>query len=197
MAFIKVADLSGEMEVVIFPRTWTEVKSFASPDRYIIADGRVDTRDGTPKIIASRILELHPEEGVETIKATLGPLAKPAPQFKRKETRAPTVQAEKVTPLENGRLLLSVPKAMNRQTLQDIRFILEAHPGSTPVFIQAFRGNDMTQAKTRTFVTPSHDLLLLLKQAGVEAMIEGVKIEEPQLEDIEIETYMESSLPVS
>lgn len=200
MAFIKLIDFSGDIEVVIFPRTWTEVKNFVLPDRYIIVDGRVDTRDGMPKIIASRIVELHPEEGVENVKASLGPLPKAALQFKRKDKETAKLNTQPVISQKtagNGRLLLTIPKTMSRQVLQDIRIILESHPGATPVFIQAIQGNDITHAKTRTLVTPSHDLLLLLKQAGVEPTVEGVKVMEPILEDIEIETYVEDAQAVA
>ncbi|HEY1074162.1 MAG TPA: DNA polymerase III subunit alpha, partial [Patescibacteria group bacterium] len=44
MAFAKLEDPTGTLELVIFPRTWAEAKIFCQKDRYIVADGRVDTR---------------------------------------------------------------------------------------------------------------------------------------------------------
>lgn len=192
MAFVKLQDMSGEMELVIFPRTWAEAKLFVKTDRYVIADGRVDTRDGTPKIIVSRILELHPQESVNTIKAALGPLPK-ANTWRKKEDdkNAKTTTSDKPAsaaagksepPQEVGRLLMRIPKSMGKKSLEEVRFILESHPGSTPVFIEAMRGNDFTYAKTKSYVKPSHDLLLLLQQAGIRTQLEGIALPDQSLE---------------
>jgi DNA polymerase-3 subunit alpha len=197
MAFVKLQDMTGAMELVIFPRTWAEARTFVQSDRYIIAEGRVDTRDGSPKLIISRMLELHPEEGVDTIRAALGPIPKANPYFTKKkqekeaESFTSSTSSEAISK-EAGRLLMEIPKQVNRKTLEDIRFILESNPGPVPVYIQALRGEDLTYAKTKSLVTPTKDLLLLLQQAGVKAKVEGVQLTE-STEDIEIETYAEDT----
>lgn len=197
MAFVKVGDTTGSLEVVVFPRTWNDAKAFIGVDRYIIVDGRVDNRDGTPKIIASRMLELHPEEDVLAIKASLGPLPKaPAWQKKRADEKAAAAgkpAGSSPSPESNARLLLAMPGQMSKKTLEQIRFILESHAGTTPVYIETTRGNDFTQAKTKSSVEPSHDLLLLLKQAGVTASFEGITVKAP----VSIEPTMNEDAPLS
>lgn len=188
MAFVKLEDKTGTIEIVVFPRTWSEIKIFAKTDRYIIVDGRVDTRDGSPKIIASRVLELHPQESVESIKATLGPLPKASP-YRKKEAEKPAPTREipaaatpattpKQTVPANARLLLRIPKTASKKTLQDVRYLLESHAGPVPVFVEATLGDNHTYAKTKSAVKPAQDLLLSLKTLGIKASFEGVSVEQ-------------------
>ncbi len=199
MAFVKVQDFTGTMEVVVFPRTWTEVKVFMQADRYVVVDGRVDTRDNAVKLIASRVVELHPEEGVETIRASLGPLPKANPYFKKKNdkpesTSENTSSAAAPAPDEKGRLILRIPRSASRKTLQDVRFILESNYGPTPVYVETIQADRMTSAKTKSTVAASRDLILLLQQTGIEVELDGVAMHEPAEltpADIETEIYIE------
>lgn len=221
MAFVKLQDLSGVIELVVFPRTWNEVKMFTQSDRYIVADGRVDTRDGAPKIIVSRILELHPQEGVANIKASLGPLPKANSFYKKRDDAAKSahldaesapapapardknslqVAAQQEAISAKARLILKIPQNAGRKTLEDIRFLLESHQGAIPVFIEAVRGGNVIQAKTKSLVKPSKDLMLLLQQRKVDVTLEGMTLEESSAkpptddgsdDDISIHTYID------
>jgi DNA polymerase-3 subunit alpha len=213
MAFVKLQDFTGTIELVVFPRTWSEVKVFAQTDRYIVADGRVDTRDGAPKLIVSRLLELHPQEGVAQIKAALGPVPKSNGFYKKKDDAPKAAEPVQAAPARdknslqvaaqqekapaNARVVLKIPQNAGRKTLEDIRFLLESHAGSVPVFIEAVRGGNVIQAKTKSLVKPSKDLVLLLQQRKVGVTIDGMSLDdnplapEPADEDIAIHTYVE------
>jgi len=58
MAFVKMADLSGEIEMVVFPRVFTEYKSFLENDKCVIVLGRVTERNGEKSLIAEKIKAL-------------------------------------------------------------------------------------------------------------------------------------------
>ncbi|MBQ7717740.1 MAG: DNA polymerase III subunit alpha [Clostridia bacterium] len=59
MAFITLEDLSGNIEVVIFPKTLAECDSFLDGDGIILVSGRVDVRENeTPKIVAQTVTAL-------------------------------------------------------------------------------------------------------------------------------------------
>lgn len=55
MAFVKLSDLSGAIEIVVFPRTYTRTKSFLVPDTIILVKGRVDEKDGRTTLIAEDV----------------------------------------------------------------------------------------------------------------------------------------------
>ena len=59
MAFLKVADFSGSIEVVIFPRTFTEVKDLLGPDKLVAIKGRFSRRNDSPSVIAEKVKALE------------------------------------------------------------------------------------------------------------------------------------------
>lgn len=182
MAFVKLTDTTGSIELVVFPRTWAEVKTFVATDRYIVADGRVDTKDGSPKIIVSRIIELHPQEGVANIKAALGPLPKANPYINKKKQTESSAQSDTnsgKSEQDEAKVILNIPAHLGKKALEEIRFILEANTGNVPVYVESLRNGGLTYAKTKSLVKPSHDMILHLKQLGISVDVQGVTVEAP------------------
>jgi len=58
MAFLRVADLSSSIEVVVFPKVYEEFKKLLKPESCIAVRGRYSTRNGTPSLIAEKVKEL-------------------------------------------------------------------------------------------------------------------------------------------
>lgn len=54
MAFLKIADFSGSLEAVVFPRTLTEFKSAFVPDRCLAIKGKISERNGEKSMIIER-----------------------------------------------------------------------------------------------------------------------------------------------
>lgn len=55
MAFLKIADFSGMIEVVIFPKVFTEFKNMLIKEKCIAIKGRTSERNGEKSIIAEKI----------------------------------------------------------------------------------------------------------------------------------------------
>lgn len=55
MAFVKIADFSGMIEVVIFPKIFTEFKNILVKEKCIAIKGRTSERNGEKSIIAEKI----------------------------------------------------------------------------------------------------------------------------------------------
>ncbi|MDD4662124.1 MAG: OB-fold nucleic acid binding domain-containing protein, partial [Candidatus Pacebacteria bacterium] len=58
MMFIKVQDLSDKIEVIIFPSLYNQVPEIFAENKILFITGRVDVKDGSPKVIASEAEEL-------------------------------------------------------------------------------------------------------------------------------------------
>jgi DNA polymerase-3 subunit alpha len=58
MAFLRVADLTSSIEVVVFPKVYEEFKKLFTPESCIAVKGRYSLRNGTPSIIAEKAKEL-------------------------------------------------------------------------------------------------------------------------------------------
>lgn len=65
MAFLVLTDEGGEIEAVVFPKTYAEVKSFLIPNSVVIAKGKVEEREDSLSFIIDTI-ELVPDDGIES-----------------------------------------------------------------------------------------------------------------------------------
>lgn len=60
MAFVGLEDLYGQVEVVVFPRTWQETRDLWEEDKVRYITGRVDADRGEPKLLCDEI-EINPQ----------------------------------------------------------------------------------------------------------------------------------------
>lgn len=58
MSFIKIADFTGSIEVVLFPRTLAECKEFIVVDKIIAIKGRFSRRNDSPSLVADKVKAL-------------------------------------------------------------------------------------------------------------------------------------------
>lgn len=58
MSFMRIADLTDNIEIVIFPKIFTDYKNLLTADKVIAVEGRVSRRNGNASIIAEKIKEL-------------------------------------------------------------------------------------------------------------------------------------------
>ncbi len=58
MVFLKIADFSGIIEVVVFPKIFTEFKNILVKEKCIAIKGRISERNGEKSIIAEKVKEL-------------------------------------------------------------------------------------------------------------------------------------------
>jgi len=67
MAIIKVEDMDGEVEVVIFPSDYLKLSQYLNEGEVVFLRGRVSFRDNLPKIIATDMK--HVQDFYDSIKA--------------------------------------------------------------------------------------------------------------------------------
>lgn len=58
MMFLKISDLSGSMETVVFPRVFEEFKEMLVPDTCVAIKGKMSHRNGEPSIILDKMKKL-------------------------------------------------------------------------------------------------------------------------------------------
>lgn len=113
MAYLTVEDMSGSIEIVVFPKTLHETSQYFSEDAPVLLTGRIDAKeDEAPKIIASTACILS-EDAVRAMGAAGG--ARNSQQNKSSE-----------------RLYLKVPD-MQCSAYQQVWQELSALPGGMPV----------------------------------------------------------------
>jgi DNA polymerase-3 subunit alpha len=57
MAFVRLEDLQGSIELVVFPNTWKKYGSLIEEERVILALGKVDNEGGQPKVLVDMITD--------------------------------------------------------------------------------------------------------------------------------------------
>ena len=58
MAFVRIADMSDNIEVVLFPETYTKYKTLVEQEKCIAIKGKLSTRNGDISILAEAVKEL-------------------------------------------------------------------------------------------------------------------------------------------
>ena len=59
MAFLRIADFTGSIEVVVFPKTFAEVKDFLAADKMVAIKGKFSRRNDSPSVIAEKVKSLE------------------------------------------------------------------------------------------------------------------------------------------
>ncbi len=57
MGFVTLEDLQGEIELVVFPRTWRKTTKMIMVDNIVLVEGRVDSSSVEPKVLVDRIID--------------------------------------------------------------------------------------------------------------------------------------------
>jgi DNA polymerase-3 subunit alpha len=59
MAILKVEDLEGVVEVLVFPQTFQKISRYIQPNTVILVRGRLNLREETPKIVANDLFPIE------------------------------------------------------------------------------------------------------------------------------------------
>src|SRR5690606_36199845 len=64
MAFVTLEDLTGQVEVVVFPRVLSQASESLAVDAILVVEGKVSWQEDAPKVIAERIRPLQRRPGL-------------------------------------------------------------------------------------------------------------------------------------
>ncbi|MFO7246137.1 MAG: DNA polymerase III subunit alpha [Thermaerobacter sp.] len=64
MAFVTLEDLTGQVEVVVFPRTLSQAGSILAPDAIVVVEGKVSWQEESVKVVAERVRPLRRRPGL-------------------------------------------------------------------------------------------------------------------------------------
>lgn len=125
MAFLKIEDMTGSIEAVVFPRVYKEKIELWTGDKALVLSGRVQERDDELKFLVEAGYEIT-EGNVEQIEEYIRKLA-PSGMSSHQDAPPPP---KRVT----SGVTLSVRAQLSTSMLEQLRVIFEKHPGSYPVF---------------------------------------------------------------
>ena len=168
MAFVKMEDKTGEMEIIVFPKTFEEIGERLVQDEVIKVKGKINCKDrdgkltDDVKIIADEITFVTQEE-LDNYKATGKnmKLPKAGKVLAASAGAAPTVNVT-YTPVEDKpqtpakpRLYVHVKNPDDRDNLLKLKQSFNSYPGSCEVVLVL--GEDKKSAIRMPFTVEPHD----------------------------------------
>lgn len=147
MAFVTIEDMVGQMELVVFPRTFNQCRAILNGDKPILVRGSIRyNEEMNVSIIADRIELLADVRGNR-------------PQAVR-ENQKPYQAAHSN---QNNRLAIRLSDYSRRGVMRDIKPVLKAHSGSTPVIVCFIKEHKKFEAAKSLWVTVDDGLISQLK----------------------------------
>jgi DNA polymerase-3 subunit alpha len=136
MAFFTLEDLSGSVEVLVFPKVMEQALQFLENDRIVQVNGRLSDKDEEFKLIADEIKELPNDE----------------------------LYAMALAEMEkNKQVVLHMNRLADKDILNEIKAILQQHPGNAQVFLSVGTGPMAKKIKTQSQVRMSNELISALR----------------------------------
>lgn len=114
MAFIKLEDFTGKIEIVVFPRLFQAASEFWQKGEPILVRGKINERDGEKKVIADQV-KLLKDAQIKTGKT------KKSPSSRRNMPK---------------KLSLFLDDSISKDQLTRLRRLLEDNPGDLPVALK-------------------------------------------------------------
>jgi DNA polymerase-3 subunit alpha len=138
MAFVKIEDLSHEIELILFPSMYQQTLGIWERDRVVLVRGKVNARDrdGNPtddlKILVDDAREITPDQA-SAYQATG---RKPKGPAKGKKILSTSVKPKPATTTTAPpRVYIRIEKSDDHQTLTTLRQTIDAHQGDTEVVL--------------------------------------------------------------
>ncbi|MGH7157874.1 MAG: DNA polymerase III subunit alpha [Candidatus Saccharimonadales bacterium] len=144
MAFVKLEDQSGSLELILFPGVYQQTAGLWERDRIVLARGKVSAkdRDGTIgtelKVLVDDAREITAEQA--TGYTPTGKKQK-VPGTKRSAAAATRPQAVSARP-KDSRVYVRLADASDQKVLQGLKQTIDAHPGGTEVVLVLGSGTD-------------------------------------------------------
>lgn len=155
MAFAKLEDKSGEVEVIVFPSVYEASKEHWQPDKVLLVQGKVNTKDrdgkygDEVKIMADKVREISEQEAKSAAvnnsssqpkdkKAPVGldvPTTKNENKDKGRDKQGQKQKSSNGIEAETLEIYLSEDNARDQETLMSIKKLIDSTEGLSNVFI--------------------------------------------------------------
>ncbi len=167
MAFIKLEDLTGETEVILFPNSYQQTVGLWELDRVVLIRGKVNARDkngestGEVKIMVDDAREITVEQASAyqaTGKKARAPKPRPA-KVPQKQTKP----SETETPVSE-RVYIRLTTTSDEEVLLSLKQTLDTHKGDTEVVLVLGEASGKQAIKLPGGIDRASDGLSLLQE---------------------------------
>ncbi len=171
MAFATVEDLQGPIELVIFPKVWDKFGPLVQMETVIIADGKVDSASGDPKILVDTIRAIRLEDVTDEMRE--------AEELALNTVAEPTSLEPEMPPMEMS-ADSQMPEEPEMPMLPD-----DWHLAPPPEMNEPFELKPPPVESKPAFTTPAATAAVEVKPRVVAPPVEPIKVVEVKPADIE------------
>jgi DNA polymerase-3 subunit alpha len=165
MMFMRLEDLTGSLEVIVFPKILQALHDLLTTDRVVVIEGKVNVKDGVSEEEGEIIVRSEAKIVAETIKEinelSLAELKRSASFRQTNGNSAPVVppiSRNGYFRYQSGSLVVRLPKEFGADKLKILKQLFERHPGEMGVEIEVFAKNIWQRLKTTTKVSQTKEL---------------------------------------
>ncbi len=145
MLFVTLEDTTGRLETLVFPSVLKQNLDVWREDKIVVVEGRVNDRDGVPKLLCSSVKELTPEIAKSANPTNIG-ITDPKHQ--------------------TSTLLLTILQNTPPKRLEELKHILQANGGSLKVVLNIPDGEG-TRKKVKTNYSIDYNQNLISKLENI------------------------------
>lgn len=160
MAFVGLEDMSGQTEIIVFPKSYESLKEYLIEDSIVLVSARVSKRaDEEGKLIANTFITISNGSEFEVQKMLSEGMWVPG-YTKSEETDTgynENVSGDVV--LNQGSLLITLKGKPTPDMVSALRNIFRASPGSKSVCLIVESGGHMRKIETEYMVSVSDDMV--------------------------------------
>ena len=161
MAFVKIADLTKEVELILFPNTYQQTVGIWERDNVVVASGKVSTkdRDGNLGDEIKIMVDDAREVSMDQAKA-YQPTGKKVKVPKPKKAKV-TIRPEKdeLAKEKTRRLYIKLENTADSEKLENLKTKIDLNPGITEVVLVIGEDESKQLVKLPSKVNPNEDLL--------------------------------------
>jgi DNA polymerase-3 subunit alpha len=157
MAFLTLEDVSGQQEVIVFPRTFEQYKHVLKPDQIVLVSGKISKRDGEEaKILANSFILV--QEGQFDSIANMLAGGQWVPETMQ-SSHVEEIVADVSPPISKGSVSIALKGKPSQELVGQLREIFVAAPGPKPVCLLVESGGQMRKIQTDYAVAATDRLI--------------------------------------
>ena len=148
MAFLGVGDVSGSLELIVFPRTFTEYQALLVEGAVLLVSAKVSTKDGVTKLIASSFIAVDERNASELAQMVRGGLW--IPESVAEKLQMPESKPKNAMPM----IEISLRGKPSQDMITDLREVFASHPGTGRVCLLVESAGSTRRIETEFSMRP-------------------------------------------
>lgn len=164
MGFIELEDLTGTLELIVFPSYFQELTHLWKADTMVLIEGKISDKDNSVKVLVDRAwalnglnpVNLPKQAGIRSSElGTSRELGTRNSGLGTRKTENGSTSSQSLVP---SAFIIDLPKSATKETISKLKKVLEAHPGPLLVELRMMQGEKLKVFPTKLTVKPSSEL---------------------------------------